>query len=85
MQQLVAYNIHRGEIKLAGASREEKIEYITRFVSQNPHSLASRSICRRLFGSDGWEVGGELAGSLMDKLQKLEDEMTIDSFYDLVK
>ncbi|MEC9488349.1 MAG: hypothetical protein UMV23_02555 [Halanaerobium sp.] len=70
---------------MPGASREEKVDYITRFISQNPHSLASRSICRRLFGSDGWEVGQELSGSLSDKLVKMEDEYTIDSFYDLVK
>ncbi|AZR73524.1 hypothetical protein BBF96_09080 [Anoxybacter fermentans] len=66
-------------------TREEKIRQIIEFVKEHPQSFASRTVIRRLIGTD-YEFNDELFHKLEEIFSGSRfDEYELDCCYDLIK
>ena len=62
----------------------KKIEEIVSFVATHPETVASRRICREIFGRALERFDLECALELSARLEKAET-LQVDSYYSLVK
>lgn len=67
------------------SKRTEKVDQIVEFVRNHPQSLASRTVLRRMVGTD-YEIGEELFVDLEQNLGKENlNDYEVDCCYDLIK
>ncbi len=65
-------------------SKQTKIVEIVNFVAKHPQTVASRRICREVFGEALERVNEEFAQELEAKLTRGE-ENRVDSYYSLIR
>ncbi len=65
-------------------SKQTKIVEIVNFVAKHPQTVASRRICREIFGEALERVNEEFAQELEAKLTRSE-EIRVDSYYSLIR